>query len=442
MTATLSVLALLLVTVFGAPAALMPVARGFSWAARAGLALAFGALTLTISAILLGFAGIPWSIGTLSMLPVVVAASLTWHLSARTAVSEGWASDRAPLIATGVAVAALFLLYAALRSGRSTSPDFVYFWAAKAVRYRLAGGFDPEFLRWPNAIHTHVNYPPLHPLTLAWTAFWSGEKGIWRYGTLSTLLWTFAAVPLLFEFLALKLRRSHAAAVAAFWAAAVTTALASSYSGGNAEAPLLFFVSVGGIATMLDDDRLRAIASAALTGAVLTKLEGAIVVVLIVAGAAARDVLMQRKTWALRTTRLAAWPAAALALWFAYLLIQRAPLTDATREPLGRISFAYAATIVDAMIRNLHAGALGLGWTIPFVIVVFAVRRVSRAHLPGLVTVAGLLAFYYGYYLHAAGDPSVLIGWTLPRTSMPALSLWILTAGLIGASRAEKPANL
>lgn len=438
MTAVLAVLSVLLLAVFGAPAALTPLARGFSLPARLALALGAGALALTVSAVLLGIAGIPWSIATLSALPALAAAWMTWHARPRDGAPAGRGHDQTPLVAVALSAAAVFLLYAALRSGRATSPDFVYFWATKAVRYAAAGGFDPSFLRWPNAIHTHVNYPPLHPLTLAWTAFWSGESAIWRYGPLSAFVWVAAGVPVLFELLAVKLRRRSAAAIAAFWAAAIVTALAASYSGGNAEAPLLVFVSVGGLAAMLDDDRLLAIASAALAGAVLTKLEGAIVVALIVVAAAARDVLLRRKTWPLNTLRLASGPALALGLWFAFMLIHRTPMSDATREPLGRITFAYAGTIVEEMVRNLDAGAHGVGWIFPLAVIVLAARRISLAHLPGLLTVAGLLVFYYGYYLHAAGDPSILIGWTLPRTSLPALSLWILTAGLIGASRAEK----
>ena len=58
--------------------------------------------------------------------------------------------------------------------------------------------------------------------------------------------------------------------------------------------------------------------------------------------------------------------------------------------------------------------------------------RPRRAALPALAVFAGTLLFLLFDYLHDAGDPSVRIGWTMPRVTQSALSLGILAAGLVG----------
>ena len=62
----------------------------------------------------------------------------------------------------------------------------------------------------------------------------------------------------------------------AFWVAAMAASVATSLSGANAEAPLLFFESVALAALLTEDaDTSRFLPALMLAGALLTKVRGA-----------------------------------------------------------------------------------------------------------------------------------------------------------------------
>jgi hypothetical protein len=86
------------------------------------------------------------------------------------------------------------------------------------------------------------------------------------------------------------------------------------------------------------------------------------------------------------------------------------------------------------MLRYLEAGTLGLSWILPLGFAVAMRRQADRQHwiaaIPALGAAFALLLAFALYYLHSAIDPSELIGWTLPRLSQPALSMWILGVGV------------
>ena len=136
-------------------------------------------------------------------------------------------------------------------------------------------------------MHAVPSYPPLVPISLAWGAMVAREMP-WRAVPLLAVVWLAAAAPLLFDLLRHRLEPTGAATVTAFWTVALAASLGASFSGGNAEAPLLFFVSVAGAALLVErldgDPALRAIASCALAGAVLTKVEGSLATALLLAG--------------------------------------------------------------------------------------------------------------------------------------------------------------
>jgi hypothetical protein len=66
-----------------------------------------------------------------------------------------------------------------------------------------------------------------------------------------------------------------------------------------------------------------------------------------------------------------------------------------------------------------------------------------RAAAPGLVLAAGLLGFLVFDYLHDRKDPTMRIGWTMPRVVQPALSAMILAAGVVtfGSRHGDKEAE-
>ena len=134
---------------------------------------------------------------------------------------------------------------------RATSVDYVYFWGVKAARFAAARGVDPVLLGWPFFFHAVPSYPPLVPIVEAFPAMLAGEMA-WRTGPLAALFWLVAALPVVWFALRRRLPADGAAAVAAFWTVAVGLSIVWSFSGGNGEAPLLFFLTVAG-ATLLGD---------------------------------------------------------------------------------------------------------------------------------------------------------------------------------------------
>jgi hypothetical protein len=86
----------------------------------------------------------------------------------------------------------------------------------------------------------------------------------------------------------------------------------------------------------------------------------------------------------------------------------------------------------------MAAGSAGLSWLIPGVFLLLSGRRVLVA-LPAIALTGGLLATLMATYLSGSPlDRRVLVGNTMPRAVQPALSLWILGAGLAWFSAVEK----
>jgi hypothetical protein len=211
---------------------------------------------------------------------------------------------------------------------------------------------------------------------------------------------------------------------------ACCAALAASCSAGNAEPPLLLYETVALAAVLANPERHRFLAAVALCGAVLSKTEGALGAALILLGLAAsggrRWPPQRRKTLAV----LALATASAAAGWLLLRLAFGLPLTDPIREPAFRLSFQHLGAILAAVPSGLAAGTRGLALLVPLAILAWTGARRWREAAPALTLAGGLLAFLGFYYLHVVGDPARLIGWTLPRVSIPALSALILAAGV------------
>jgi hypothetical protein len=92
--------------------------------------------------------------------------------------------------------------------------------------------------------------------------------------------------------------------------------------------------------------------------------------------------------------------------------------------------FQYLTPVLTGMARHLDAGTAWLSWLLPLAFLVASARRIRAELLPALSLVAGLLLFLVFDYVHDRNDPSVRIGWTLPRVSQPGLSALILAAGV------------
>jgi hypothetical protein len=445
-------LAQFLWVLFGAPVACRLAARGVSAIACLGAAYGAGALALTVEATIFSLLGIPWTAALLAapLLAASTALCIRWqakHLRARAAAGER-IHPSVPLTAAGATAAglAVLLLGLALVSSRATSVDFLLFWGVKAVRFAGAQGIDAGLLGSRYFAHGQPFYPPLVPVTQAFGTLLEGRMP-WRAMPLETMCWLVAALAVLFACLRRTLTDGAAVAAAAFWATALSVSLAHSYSGGNAEAPLLFYETVAGALLLTGSDdpddtwQWRLGAGLALAGAVLTKVEGLVAAFLFIAAAALVDRIRRRR---IRRSLLllAAPPLAAFGLWLAFQWSAGLPLGYRGRGAFLAVSISLLPKTVSLMIRNLEAGTFGMSWAIPLLFLIFSLRRLREAAV-GLLAAAGLMAFFAFVYLHERDvDLAIRIGWEIPRISQPALSLLILSSAIVSLPhRPARPAQ-
>ncbi|HEV8435952.1 MAG TPA: hypothetical protein VGR95_21270, partial [Thermoanaerobaculia bacterium] len=201
-----------------------------------------------------------------------------------------------------LAITAFTLLTAyGVLTARETCADLLYFWGPKAVRFAAARGIDVAFLKAPDHLLMHPDYPPLVPLLYAWGALIAGTiAGGFSYW--APLLLT----AILLGLTALLVPGRGGVLMAALLAFGYAQGLAA-----GAADPILIFFEVAALCalTFLDDPLL---ASVALAGAAMTKVEGAaFVLVAIVAYA-----IVSRRP--LRALAIAVAPAVLLGSWIVF----------------------------------------------------------------------------------------------------------------------------
>jgi len=433
MTWPLFLAAVLAIPLLGFGAAFHPSVRSELAPARIAAALALGVVALTLTGLALTWASVRWSLATLAAPPLAVSL-LLGHFWARCPAPPrrpGHASRRIALAATAIAALALVLLFWTLVTAGATSVDYLFFWGVKAARFAAVRGVDTELLRWKYFGHAVPDYPPSVPILQAWGALAAGRLP-WRFVPVCSLLWIVAAAPLARALLRRRIGDDAATAVACFWVAATSITIAQSYSGGNAEAQLLFFETLAVAALLVEDAAAgasRFLPALMLAGAVLTKVEGAAAAIAIVAGTVLRDALERRRGTLRRALPIVFAPAAALLAWFAFQRHIGLAVGYSSHGPLLGVSARFLPSILGEGLRNLDAGTLWLSWVVPIAFLL-AARPDPRRLLPALALVAGLCGFLVFDYMHDTRDPSQRIGWTTPRVSQSALSACILAAGL------------
>jgi hypothetical protein len=419
---------------FGGWIIAFPFARRMDLPGLLALSFLAGAVALTVECILFSLVGVPWSMAGLSLMPVagtagIVARQIRFSKS-HANVKEGFgAQSRFVRVLSWIAiVGAVVALATCIIAARGNSVDLLYFWGAKAHRFALARGIDTAFLKDRFAIHTHVNYPPLLPCIYAWAEMVAG-KFCWRAAPLISVLWLAAGIALIRSFLRLRGGAARAESAAAYWAVCLAASFVYSKSGGNAEAPLVVCLSVAVLVLLLEEEigtGAPLLASLALAGAVLTKLEGSVAAVLIASGAVLRD-WMAGRPLVRRVMSLAALPLICIAIWFGFEIVNGLPVVDPIRESPGQFSFAHARDIANFALPRLGVGTFGIAWILPAVFLVIYRRR-WKDLLPALVPIFGLIGFIVVYYLHIQQNLEVLIIWTLPRLIQPVLSLLIIAS--------------
>ncbi|MFN2384985.1 MAG: hypothetical protein ABR576_01630 [Thermoanaerobaculia bacterium] len=431
----------------GGCAAYHPSVRSLGTAARISACFGAGAVLLTLEALLFSILRIPWGLPGLAFPLLAAAAVAGWKAAARP--RDPAAAER-PARWAAVAGAALVTLasahlFASLATSRSTSVDYLFFWGVKAVHFADARGIDVELLKWRFFGHGVPEYPPLVPIVQAWGILIAGEMPWRRAGPFASSLWFLAALPVVFAMLRRRIGGSPAAAVTAYWAVALAISLSVSYSGGNAEAPLLFYETVALLALTTETRDAPAsdrwLPAAALAGAALTKVEALPAAAFLILGTLLRDSIEGRSGVLRRAARLVALPVAAVSCWFAFQLLSGLPVGYRGHGRLLELHPENLASIGREMFRNLDAGTHGMSWGVPAVLLLLFGRGPGRA-LPALAMAAGILLFLAFDYLHDPTDPWERIGWTFPRVSQPALSALILGAALamFGGPRRDETA--
>jgi hypothetical protein len=333
---------------------------------------------------------------------------------------------------------ALIYLVLSLSSSSATSTDFLLFWGVKAVRFAHDRGISADFLRAPFASHTMPDYPPLLPVIQGWGCLVAGEMP-WGIAPIVSAMWLIVSVPIVLERLRRVLGDDEPAAVTGFWSAALSISLVYSYSGGNAEAPLLFFETVALVWLMTEQgpSESRFVPLIALSGAALTKVEGSLAVALIAAGTFLQSDRRGLARSAARALLLAEVPAAAVGTWFLYQASRKLPVGYRGHGAMLALNPDNLGGTVTAMLRFLNAGSLWLPWILSLLLVLL-VPGAWRRLLPAFLLIGGLLGFLLFIFVHGPSVPRLYIEWILPRVSQPALSAAILTAGL--ASLLRQPA--
>ena len=434
MTTLVFLSAYLLLIPAGIFGACLPIVRELGRPTRAASAMLCGAIALTAEAILFSLAGIPWTLPSL-LIPLVTASAVAGWILCRLPESPGPENAYPGFPSALIVLAATAHLVAMLGTSRATSIDFTYFWGVKAVQFAEHGGIDDALLRWPYFIHAVPDYPQLVPTTQSLGVLTLGRME-WVGAPLGSALWLLAGLPLVAALLAMHMPLRRGWLVAAFWYAAMAMSLAVSYSGGNAEAPLLVFETLGALAvySCAKEPRLAALATLMLCGAAMTKVEAVVAIAAIVGGAFVRDFESGFRSAARNAAIYLSGPVTAVALWFGYQLARGMAVGYRPHGELARLHWENLATVLRAFPGNLVAGTFGLSWMIPLTIIVVMLpsdRRRIAALLPLLAPIVALVLFFVFDYLHDPGNASERIGWTLPRISQPALSMLILSAGLV-----------
>jgi len=430
----------LLLAAFGLPAAFAPVVRHAPVSIRFVMSFMAGVVGFVVWVTLVSLSGVPWSAwNVIAPLGVVsiAGAVLMARLEDRGERETGSRWDLVALVVGAGAVAHVALMAA---TSKSTSIDFFYFWGVKAVRFAEATGIDAEYLASPFTAHAHVPYPPLVPLVGAWGVEVAGRLP-WRAGLVSMAIWLALTIPVVLRGLRSRLPAGDATIATGVWVVAMSLALASSYSGGSAEPPLVFFTTVAVVALISREGVFPVwVAPIAVCGTVLTKSEGIVLWVLLVVGQVARELLERRPlaTIARRSWGLVIAPPVALSVWTAFLVRHDLALTDAARESVGQISVANLGPAIVESLRYLESGSGWLAWGLAAFVLALSWRN-WKTVLPALSVMIGVLGFLLVYYLHFQGDAlDAWVRWTLPRVSLTALSAALLAAAVAsGGSSAE-----
>jgi hypothetical protein len=379
MTIVLWIVAVVMLAAYGSFAGRLRVVDGIHRPAQAAILLATGTVACGVIMFLESVVHLRWNRVTLLVPLIAVAMSLRVPSSVRTPVRR-WA---------WLAVLVLLFIYAVV-TGRATSPDLLYFWGPKGVHFFRAGRIDTGFLSAPEHFLMHADYPPLLPLVYAFAS--CVAKGFSWWGTILTTVLYYIATIMAFNGLAARaVGDTRAAAYTALLAAILAFGYVHTGTAGNAEPLLILFeVITLSLLTFADDiPGSGFLASVALLGLVLTKVEGAMfAAAVVVAYAVSRRSLV-------RVIQLAAPSTLGLAAWI--LFAKHFGLLDSYRPK--PIVLAQSASVFTAMLTKASYRAAYLPWIACTAPILFG-RDWKRSALPLLVALLFSAGLFF-VYLHS-----------------------------------------
>jgi hypothetical protein len=382
-----------LLPLFGCWIVVFPSVRALPRAARFASAVTAGVVTLTALMFAMAVAGVRWS---LPLLLVPALASLGMAIWFRRPSARSLPATPRELAILALAVTAVLLVAATTLAGAATSFDLLLFWGAKGQQFALARTIDVGFLRDPRNALMHSDYPPLLPLVYAWTML-GGSQLDW-FGVIAT------APLLLLTATAAVWGITRSAAMTALYAAMFGVAFIDNNIAGNAEPMLLLFetVAVGAILWKVD-----ALAAIALAGAVLTKVEGAAFMLVVLP-------LARRRAF-----RIAIAPVVALGAWLAFCAHHG--LLD-TYRPHAALSSPLA--VFRPLIQQASMGVAYVPWIA--LLLVIALGRV-RAALPAILAAMAYLVFLTMAWTGVT-DVATEIAWSARRVLLTPLLLLFFAA--------------
>lgn len=412
---------------FGLPVAFIHPVRDWSVPARAGAAFGAGAVALTLNGVLLSILGVRWTIATLAI-PLATISVLTTVLLFRRAAAPRPERDGPRWPAWSIAAAGWLHYALSVISLRATSADYVYFWGPKAVRFAARGGIDAQLLGDAYMAHLRPTYPPLVTIGYSWDILVSGSM-LWHIEMFDSVLWLVAATVVLHAILE-STRGRHGTAVAAFWSVAICASAAYSFTAGNAEAPLIYFATLAAAALAQPGRGPTILAAVMLSGCVLTKSEGRVLWIVIVAGVILAHLARRERLDFRRLSAIVFVPAIAVGSWYAYLIQHRLPTHDEMRQGLlSQVDLSQAPAVAVTLLRHLDAGSRGVAWLLPAAILVVCRRGWRNAIAPAAASI-GLMTVYFVNYLAEKRPLEMVMLWEVPRISQPSLSLLIVAAAL------------
>ncbi|HSD71639.1 MAG TPA: hypothetical protein VLE54_02555 [Thermoanaerobaculia bacterium] len=342
---------------------------------------------------------------------------------------EGRFTRALTLLAHSLTALSLLAALAAVVSGRSTSPDLLFFWGPKAQQFAASRTIDADFLGAPFLEYLHLYYPPLVTNVWALPAMIAGRLP-WGAVTLTFPLLLAATAIGLAGILKAGSGPVPAAATTAVATSVLTLVGIHASVAGNGESSLLFF-EILAIALLMTPVSAtiggKLLAGLFLAGAATSKVEGFPFVL----GTAALFLVVaerERSRPVVRTLLLLLGPmAVALGTWLAFGELRHLFRGYQGYGAVLAVRWNNLGLIAAAIGAALGKVAHGLPWLVPLALWLAAGEKSRRALLP--IGVAVLLAGFLVFtYLTTAAAPALLISWSAARVFTPVAALLALAA--------------